>query len=434
MMEYVIDPKARIARDLEEARRRTTDLLAPVDDLRLMAQHNRLMSPLVWDYAHVGVYEELWLVNQLSSTPPVNEGWLHLYDAFENPRATRGELPLMDRRQVEEYRDEVRGRVLEILDKADLASDNPLLQDGYVYEMVIEHEHQHDETVLQALQLLPGGYCPPLPAAPSGRLVTLDMVTVPAGRYPVGSDCHTPWDNEGPAHEVELKAYRIDRFPVTNGQFREFMAEGGYSRRELWSESGWEWLQNSRATAPKYWRFEQGEWLTDRFGHIVPVEWDRPVVHVCYHEAEGYARWAGKRLPTEFEWEVAASWNPLASRARLYPWGDELPSPDRANLDQWLYGPAPIGAYPGGVSALGCEQMVGDVWEWTSSDFHAYPGFRPFPYAEYSEVFFGPDHKVLRGASWAARPSVGRVTFRNWDYPIRRQIFAGFRCAMDLGA
>ncbi|MDP9381839.1 MAG: DinB family protein, partial [Chloroflexota bacterium] len=166
MIESVIDPKERIALDLEEACRRTTDLLAPVDDRRLMAQHNRLMSPLVWDYAHVGVYEELWLVNQLSGTPPMNEGWLHMYDAFENPRATRGDLPLMDRRQVGEYRDEVRRRALEILDKADLTSSNPLLRDGYVYEMVVEHEHQHDETILQALQLLPGGYCPAVPTAP----------------------------------------------------------------------------------------------------------------------------------------------------------------------------------------------------------------------------------------------------------------------------
>ncbi len=426
-----VSAMGRIAWELEEARQRTTDLLAPVDDRRLMAQHNKLMSPLVWDYAHAGVYEELWLVNQLSGTAPINEQWLHMYDAFENPRATRGNLPLLNRKQVDEYRDEVRSRALDVLERRGLDPADPLVRNEYVYRMVVEHEHQHDETILQALQLLPGGYCPTLPVAPTGRLVALDMVSVPGGRYTIGSNEHAPWDNEHPAQEIELAAYRIDRFPVTSGQFREFMEDDGYQRQELWSDAGWAWVTESRVTAPKYWRLEHGTWLTDRFGHTVPVEWDQSVMHVSYYEAEAYARWAGKRLPTEREWEVAASWDPEKGRARRYPWGDDEPTPDRANLDQWLYGPAPIGAYPLGASALGCEQMIGDVWEWTSTDVEGYPGYRAFPYAEYSEVFFGTEYKVLRGASWAARPSIARVTFRNWDYPIRRQIFAGFRCAMD---
>jgi iron(II)-dependent oxidoreductase len=156
-----------------------------------------------------------------------------------------------------------------------------------------------------------------------------------------------------------------------------------------------------------------------------------PVCHVCYHEADAYARWAGRRLPTEHEWEAAATWDPETGTKRAYPWGDEEPGPLHANLDQLSFGLAPVGAYPRNVSPIGCYGMVGDVWEWTASDFDRYPGFEAFPYDEYSKAFFGPDHKVLRGGSWATRPGAIRGTFRNWDYPIRRQIFSGFRCARD---
>jgi iron(II)-dependent oxidoreductase len=154
-------------------------------------------------------------------------------------------------------------------------------------------------------------------------------------------------------------------------------------------------------------------------------------VHVCFWEAEAFARWRGKRLPTEAEWEKAAVWDPATGGSRCYPWGDDDPRPEHANLDQMAFEPAPVGSYPAGVSAVGAHQMIGDVWEWTASDFTAYPDFEPYPYEEYSAVFFGRDSKVLRGGSWATRPAVARATFRNWDFPIRRQIFAGFRCVRD---
>jgi len=421
--------RERIAQELEDARRRTEALLAPVDEARLCAQHDALMSPLAWDYAHIGAYEEIWLAMQAGGESAEDPRLLARYDAFENPRAARGQLDLLDRAQTRSYRDRVRARVLRVLERADFASVE-LLRDGYVYRMVVEHEHQHCETILQALQMLPGGYKPPLPALPPGREVKLDMVHVPAGRALLGDDAHAPWDNEHPAHEIAWPAFRIDRFPVTCGQFLAFIDDGGYARRDLWSEQGWPWREQSGARAPKHWRREDGAWLTSRFGHTVSVREDEPVVHVCWYEAEAYARWAHKRLPTEAEWEIAARWDPAAGRMRRYPWGDEAPDTARANLDQWAFGPAPVGAYPRGASALGCEQMVGDVWEWTSSDFGGYPGYRAFPYREYSEVFFGPAYKVLRGASWAARGSVGRACFRNWDYPTRRQIFSGLRCEM----
>ena len=422
--------KARIAADLRDARERTTWLLSTVDDERLHAQHNPLMSPLVWDAGHIGVYEELWLVINTAGSAPIDEPRMRHYDAFDNPRWMRGDLPLMRRDEVTRYRDVVRGRALAILDEVDLDGDDPLLANGYVYELVIQHENQHDETLLQALQLLPGGYLPVLPAPRPARPVTAGAVVVPAGRYPVGTDSHEPYDNEGPRHEVELAAFAIDRFPVTCAQYRAFMDDGGYSRRDVWSRAGWAWREENPSVAgPATWTREGTDWVSDRFGHVGAVPWQQPVMHVCFHEAEAYARWAGRRLPTEFEWEVAASFDPRSGDVRRYPWGDAPPDPEHANLDQHTFGPAVVGAYPAGASALGCEQMLGDVYEWTSSDFLAYPGYAAFPYPQYSEVFFGGDHKVLRGASWATRPHVARTTFRNWDHPIRRQIFAGFRTA-----
>jgi iron(II)-dependent oxidoreductase len=193
---------------------------------------------------------------------------------------------------------------------------------------------------------------------------------------------------------------------------------------------GWSWRIEGSLEHPQFWRRgDDGAWSRYRFGNFEPVPLDEPVQHVCWYEAEAYARWTGKRLPTELEWEKAASWDPVADRKRRFPWGDEAPGSEHANLGGRRFGPAPAGAYPAGASAYGVHQLVGDVWEWTSSDFRGYPGFEAFPYREYSEVFFETEQKVLRGGSWATHPLVARTTFRNWDFPIRRQIFAGFRCA-----
>ena len=433
-----MDLKQRIAADLTDAHARTDALLAPVDDARLHRQHDPIMSPPVWDYGHIAVYQELWLVQQLSGAAPIDEARMHHYDAFENPRRVRASLPLLTRQEVAAYRDAVDARSLSLLDEVRLEGNgevDPLLRDGFVYDMIVQHEHQHCETILQTLQLIDGGYGVPLPPLPAPqRQVVLDAVPVPAGTYPIGTDDHAPYDNEHPCTEVRLDAFRIDRFPVTCGQYAAFVDDGGYARGELWSEAGWAWRSEAGVEAPKHWRRDGDGWRTERFGHDVAVDMRTPVMHVCWHEAEAYCRWAGRRLPTEAEWEVAATWDPALQRRRRYPWGDDAPTPAHANLDQRLLGAAPCGAYPRGASAFGCEQMVGDVWEWTASDFRPYPGFRAFPYREYSEVFFGPEYKVLRGASWAARASVSRAGFRNWDYPIRRQIFAGFRCADDGGA
>jgi iron(II)-dependent oxidoreductase len=270
------------------------------------------------------------------------------------------------------------------------------------------------------------------PPEPVLRLTPASMVRFPGGRVPIGTDDRrVAYDNERPRHVVDVAAFRIDVTPVTNAQYSEFIADGGYSRRELWSEPGWAWRQADGAEAPKYWFRDGATWHSRVFDRTGPVAPDHPVCHVSYHEADAFARWAGKRLPTEVEWETAASFDPATGEHLEFPWGDGPWSPALANLDQLSFGTSAVGAYARNVSPLGCYGMIGDVWEWTSSDFRGYPGYETFPYPEYSEVFFGTEYKVLRGGAFATRPGAIRNTFRNWDYPIRRQIFSGFRCASD---
>ena len=424
-----------LARELAEARARTFQLLTPVSSEDLRRQHDPLMSPLLWDLGHIAYFEELWLTRNLDGPIEFVE-MPGLFNPFENPRSTRGTLPLPDLARCREIMDEIRRRVLQKLDDADLSSDNPLLLDGYVYRMVLQHEYQHNETMLQTLQLKQG--TPYSPAerwatpAPALEVAPGAMVRFPGGIVPIGTeDRSAAYDNERPVHSVELTPFWIDVTPVTNGDFATFVDDGGYSRREYWSDAGWAWLQESGATAPKYWIRSESGWITRSMDQTGPLSPTHPVCHVCYYEAEAYSRAVGKRLPTELEWEAAASWDPKTNTKNAFPWGNRPASSSLANLDQLTFSTAPIGSYPENVSAIGCYGMIGDVWEWTSSDFGPYPGFEAFPYPEYSEPFFGTEYKVLRGGSWATRPGAIRNSFRNWDYPIRRQIFSGFRCARD---
>jgi gamma-glutamyl hercynylcysteine S-oxide synthase len=427
-----------IAQELLEARTRTLLLLSPLSDEDLRLQHDPLMSPVLWDLGHIAHFEELWLTRNLDGPIEFVE-MPGLFNPFEHPRSERGNLPLPGIVHCQEIMAEIRERVLERLAQADLDSSNPLLKDGYVYRMVLQHEYQHNETILQTLQLKRGGpYTPParfdLPEVSNDVFETGrgNMAHFPGGPVIIGTgDRSAAYDNERGQHRVYLAPFWIDVNPVTNGDFEAFIAAGGYSVRDYWSDAGWEWARGAGVTAPKYWTQMGNRWVTRSMDRVGPLAPSHPVCHVCYYEAEAFARFAGKRLPTEFEWEAAASWDPETGTKRSFPWGEEPASKELANVDQLAFRTTSVGSYARNVSPIGCSGMIGDVWEWTSSDFLPYPGFESFPYKEYSEAFFGSEYKVLRGGSWATRPGAIRNTFRNWDYPIRRQLFSGFRCARD---
>ena len=424
--------RTRIADLLERTRVRTRGLTEAVDEADLVTQHSPLMSPLVWDLAHVGSQEELWLVRDVGGREPLRPEIDGLYDAFQHSRASRVELPLLSPAEARAYVAEVREKALDTLSTS-LLRGRRLVDQGFAFGMIVQHEQQHDETMLATHQLRTGApvlHAPP-PPEPAAAPAAVEVL-VPAGPFRMGTDTE-PWalDNERPAHVVDLPAFWIDTVPVTNGAYAAFVDAGGYDDPRWWSERGWTHKIEAGLVAPQFWTRDGAAWWRRRFGVLEPVPADEPVVHVCCHEADAYAAWAGRRLPTEAEWEKAARFDPATGRSRRYPWGDEPPEPRHANLDQRHLSPAPVGAYPAGASPLGVQQLIGDVWEWTSSDFLPYPGFSPFPYDEYSLVFFGGDYKVLRGGSFGTDAVACRGTFRNWDYPIRRQIFAGFRCARE---
>jgi iron(II)-dependent oxidoreductase len=380
---------------MAETRERTMLLVEQLGDEQLNTVYSPILSPLAWDLGHIASFEELWLVQTVGGRAPLRGELARLYDAIEQPRAGRDELPILRGAELRSYMQEVRERALEVLDGADLEGEDPLLRDGFVYELLIAHEQQHGETMLQLLQMIPG-YEPPLPPplAPDPVPGGAEMVAITGGIHAVGAiGDGFAYDNERPRHEVEVGSFRIDRLPVSNSDFAAFIAATG-------------------ADPPLYWeRDGAGGWIDVARGRRAELDPAAPVIHVDHRQASAFAAWAGKRLPTEFEWEVAASGS----------------DPALANLDQDAFGTRP----PAGTSDHGVAGMLGDAWEWTATPFDGYPGFAAFPYREYSEAFFGRGFPVLRGGSWATRRNAIRISFRNWDLPERRQIFSGFRCAGD---
>ncbi len=408
---------------LTEGRERTLALVEALSDHDVESQHVAIMSPLVWDLGHIAAYEELWLVHREAGLPLSRPGLAEMYDAFETPRAVRGDLPLLDRAQALAYLEDVRSRIPD--------------HDGFIPELVLRHEHQHGETMLQTIELARLSPAPAVPRAerpdaPGGH-TGLESVLIAGGPCTIGArDDVFAYDNERPRHHTDVRSFRIGRTPITNATYLTFVEGGGYRRRPWWRREAWAWKEQYDITHPEGWaRGLDGEWRRWTLDGWQPIDPDEPVVHISWFEADAIARSLGARLPTELEWEKAATWDQESASARPYPWGDEVPDAERANLDHGLLGPAPAGAYPDGASPYGVLGMLGDVWEWTASDFRGYDGFVAHPYREYSEVFFGSEYKVLRGGSWATRHRVATPTFRNWDLPQRRQIFAGVRLAWD---
>jgi len=271
-------------------------------------------------------------------------------------------------------------------------------------------------------------------AHPTAQQACSGDVLIYGGTLLLGATPDEPFvfDNEKWAHLVLVQPFAIARAPVTQAEFAAFVDDEGYRRPELWSEAGWTWRQTAKAEQPSYWQRQGHNWLRRDFDRWVALEPNRPVLHVSWYEAEAYCRWAGRRLPTEAEWEAAAACDPkLTGQRRRYPWGDAPPDATRAQLDGYALGCCDVAALPEGDSACGCRQMLGNVWEWTADDFGPYPGFTPDPYRDYSQPWFGT-HKVLRGGAWPTRARLLRNTWRNFYKPDRRDVWAGFRtCALQ---
>lgn len=397
-----------IYKALEQCRDRTLELFDNLDFNTFCTQAHPDFSPVGWHLGHIAFTEGMWILEHLKGTPPLYPQYRKLFAADILPKEQRQNLPNID--TIIEYLHDIRSSVLAYLETA------PVEEQSRLWWWLIQHECQHSETISLILQLqqqsLP--LYPVTPSTATGEVVS-EMVEIPAGEFIMGSDTN-PQDNARPAHWVHLDRYWIDRYPVTCRQYREFIEAGGYQTRQWWSKAGWQWLQNNPVAKPLYWS-EGKEWD------------DHPVYGVSWYEAEAYANFVGKRLPTEPEWEKAARWHPLTQTSTTYPWGEDPPHSSHGNYDTRIGQTTPVNAYPAGESHYGCDDLLGNVWEWTASWFSPYPNFEYYPYRGYSQVYFDNQHRVLRGGSWATRPWALESSWRNWYYPHLRQIFAGFRCA-----
>jgi len=418
------DPRA-LSLQLRDARQRTQALTRDLEGRQLFGPKRSIVNPVLWELGHAAWFQERWclrLRSDESLSASLIEGSDALYDSAKVAHDARWDLPLPGLNETLEYQDRVLERVLARLDRE---PDDPWF--AYFVQLAIFHEDMHAEAFHYTRQTL--GYTDPLgnqapPAAGTGGEARGDS-EVAGGTYLIGASRSSGFhfDNEKWAHPVEIAPFRIARTPVTNREFLEFVREGGYRRREWWSSEGWE--RKGEANAPRYWTERDKQWLERRFSAWVPLEPDLPVMHVDWHEANAYCRYAGRRLPSEAEWEIAASLDGAGGKRR-YPWGNSSDG-ERANLSG--SGRVAVDRFASGESPAGCRQMIGNVWEWTASTFAPYPGFVADPYREYSEPWFGT-HKVLRGGSFTTPSRLIANSWRNFYVPSRGDIFAGFRtCA-----
>lgn len=407
--------REEIGQALEACRSQTLELFNGVDRALFCQQAHPDFSPIGWHLGHIAYTEAYWILEKCAGLPASFPQYHQLFAADGLPKHHRQNLPSLS--AIATYLEAVRSQVFTYLETA------PLDKQERLWRWLVQHETQHNETIAFILQLLQwkreGGYInlkmSPSPVAIADSSLS-DTVTILGGEFFLGSDSIEAQDNERPVRRVYLDTYEIDRYPVSCAQYREFMIGGGYQNRHFWTEEGWQWLQDNPVSHPLYW-LDAAEWK------------NHPVCGVSYYEAEAYAKFAGKRLPTEAEWEKAASWDAKTQEKRLYPWGNNAPHSKLCNHNTLVGHTTPVNAYPEGQSAYGCYDMLGNVWEWTASWFSAYPKFQPYPYRGYSQTYFDNQHRVLRGGSWATRRWGLRTSFRNWYHPDVRQILVGFRCA-----
>ncbi|MEE4380310.1 MAG: selenoneine synthase SenA [Candidatus Competibacteraceae bacterium] len=432
---------AHLIEILLDARSRTLDLLQGLSHTQLIGPKLPIVNPMLWEIGHVAWFYEHFILRRLYDYSPLLANGDTLYDSIKIAHDTRWGLPLLSLEDTLNYMEQVHESLIERLDGS-MASE----QDSFIYQFATFHEDMHDEAFLWTRQTL--AYPKPdlalakqvEPAYMGGGPLPGD-VEIPGGAFLLGAAPTDPFlfDNEKWAHPVTVESFKIARAPVTNSEFTVFVEAGGYQRREFWDERGWLWRESINAQHPVYWeRDTAGDWHFRRFHEHLPLPPHQPVIHVNWHEANAYCHWAKRRLPTEVEWEAAASGEPttsgeLSTQKRRFPWGDSAPRLEHANLDGRALGCIDVGALPAGDSAFGCRQMLGNVWEWTSDTFSPYPGFAPDAYEEYSQPLFG-ETKVLRGGAWTTRSRMVNARYRNYFGPERRDVFAGFRtCALADG-
>lgn len=423
------DRKRQIRDSLAQARTKTLWLLNQVPDEFLRRRVHSFYSPIGWHFGHVGRTEEFWVISEALKLPVLDPDLTFLYaDLPDNPKDNRVHIP--DRAGTIAYLDRTRERVLAALDACDLSMDNRYLSDGYAWQFALQHECQHQETITEMLQLIQKQIEPvSVEAMPWKSNLVTEMVRIEGGTFCMGSDDPHGYDNEAEAHRVEVAPFRLAKYLVTAFEWKQFMDDGGYCQQELWSPHGWEWRLSENAIAPEYWIHQESSWAF--FGPLGarPIHPDEPVSCLSWFEADAYARWAGKRLLTEAEWEFAASFDPASPASRRFPWGSDVATPAKASFGLNDWSPSPVGTHPSGASAFGIEDIAGGVWEWTSSKFLPYPGFQAFPYDGYSKDHMRGAHQVCRGGSWATAAPILRCSFRNWYVPTYRQGFLGVRLA-----
>ena len=425
MSQFLID-------SMEDARRRTLALIDGLDAEQLMGPKLPIVNPLRWEIGHTAYFYEYWILRQHLGLDPLFDGVDTLYDSITIAHDDRWDLPLPGLDETLAYMREVHDLV-----RRHVEQDGPDPKRDYLLEYAIYHEDMHTEAFTYTRQTL--GYATPAIGAVDDALLQGRLqgdVQIPGGSFMLGASPEGGFvfDNEKWAHPVEVQPFRISRAAVSNAEYAAFVDDGGYHNSEYWDEEGHAWLAATGLQCPRYWRRGDDGWVMRRFNQWGQLPPDAAVIHVCWHEARAFCRWAGRRLPTEVEWEVAAAGEPdasggLSDRKRHYPWGGIKPASHLANLDGSALGTIAVGALPESDSAFGCRQMIGNVWEWTEDSFGPYPGFMPDMYADYSQPLFGKT-KVLRGGAWTTRGRMIRNTWRTYYGPERNDVFAGFRtCA-----
>ena len=428
-----LDPTI-IAEQIQDAHRRTLALLQGLSPDQLMGPKLASVNPLRWEVGHAAYFYEYWVLRQHLGRTSIRNDSDSLYDSITIAHDDRWDLPLPRMQDTMAYIEAVLGKVRDcLLNGEDERRD-------YLAQYTVFHHDMHNEAYTYTRQTLD------YPTPDIGRAGACILnagglagdASIPGGSFMLGASPQDGFvfDNEKWAHEVEVAPFRIARAAVSNLNYRAFVESGGYANKSLWSDEGWQWRQRTQLQMPVYWRKNSDGWQIKQFDHWNTMPINAALIHVCWHEAQAYCRWAGRRLPTEAEWELAASaelaadGKTLSGTKRRFPWGDSAPRADQANLNGDALGTVDVGAHAAGDSAFGCRQMIGNVWEWTQDSFNPYPGFVADMYQDYSQPLFGHT-RVLRGGAWTTQTRMIRNSWRTYYGPDRNDVFAGFRtCAL----